>query len=109
MDRARSQKGCPPGCHTFHSCYFSLLDQSGGYSQEKILHDEKRQLITEFKKAIDPIAAQLASVRDCKMLILETPYYNFTSLVRLPFFIYPVELLSHYKVPTYQYLQKIIK
>ena len=53
------------------------------------------------------IAAQLASVRDCKKLILETPYYSLTSLVRLVAFIYPVDLLLHYKMPTHEYLTKV--
>ena len=94
--------------------------KSTGDFTEKVLYEEalqvykmarikyKPQQIIIYGKSLGTgIAAQLASVRDCKMLILETPYYSFTSLVRLPFFIYPVELLSHYKVPTYQYLQKV--
>jgi len=50
------------------------------------------------------IAAQLASTQKCKQLILETPYYNFPSVVKhyLPF--YPVDMLIHYKIPTYRYL-----
>ncbi len=53
------------------------------------------------------IAAQLASVRDCKRLILETPYYDFPSVVRhyLPF--YPVRWMLHYEIPTHQYIQQV--
>jgi hypothetical protein len=53
------------------------------------------------------IAAQLASVHNCKRLILETPYYDIPSIVRRYFFIYPVDWLIHYKIPTWQYLQKV--
>lgn len=50
------------------------------------------------------IAAQLASKQNCKMLILETPYYDFPSVVKhyLPF--YPVDRMIHYQLPTYRYL-----
>jgi uncharacterized protein len=53
------------------------------------------------------IAAQLASVRDCKRLILESPYYDFPSVIKHFFPIYPVSLMLHYQIPTYEYLQKI--
>jgi pimeloyl-ACP methyl ester carboxylesterase len=53
------------------------------------------------------IAAQLASKQNCKRLILETPYYNFPSVVRhyLPF--YPVDRMIHYHFPTYLFLQQV--
>jgi uncharacterized protein len=50
------------------------------------------------------IAAQLASIRDCKRLILETPYYDFPSVISHYLPVYPVRLMLHYKLPTYQYL-----
>jgi len=46
--------------------------------------------ITIYGKSIGSgIAAQLASVRDCKQLILETPYYSTQSLTRRFIPIYP--------------------
>jgi alpha-beta hydrolase superfamily lysophospholipase len=53
------------------------------------------------------IATELASIRDCKRLILETPYYDFPSVVShyLPFF--PVKLMLHYEIPTYEYIQNV--
>lgn len=53
------------------------------------------------------IAAELAAVRDCKALILETPYYDFPSVLEhyLPF--YPVRSMLHYQLPTYQFLPKV--
>ena len=53
------------------------------------------------------IAAQLASVRDAKRLILETPYYSLPSIVSQYAPIYPVNQMIHLKIPTYQYLQKV--
>jgi hypothetical protein len=50
------------------------------------------------------IAAQLASKQKCKQLILETPYYDYPSVIKqfLPF--YPVDWMLHYKIPTHDYL-----
>lgn len=53
------------------------------------------------------LAAQLASVRDCKQLLLETPYYSFPQIVKDYTPMYPVNLIIKYKIPTYQYLQKV--
>ena len=54
------------------------------------------------------IAAWLASRKNCKELILETPYYSVTSLSAHYFPVYPVESMIHYKIPSYQYLQQVI-
>lgn len=53
------------------------------------------------------IAAQLASVRDCKRLILETPYYSIRSIASRYFFMYPLHRILHYELPTYAYLPKV--
>jgi uncharacterized protein len=53
------------------------------------------------------IAAQLASVRDCRNLFLETPYYSLPSIVSQYAPIYPVNRMIKFKFPTYQYLQKV--
>lgn len=53
------------------------------------------------------IASQLASIRDCKRLILETPYYDFPSVVSHYFPIYPVRWMLHYDLPTYAYLKNV--
>jgi alpha-beta hydrolase superfamily lysophospholipase len=54
------------------------------------------------------IAAWLASKKNCRQLILETPYYSITSLCQRYFPIYPVTRMIHYKIPLYQYLQQVI-
>ena len=53
------------------------------------------------------IASELASVRDCKYLILETPYYSMTSLVAHYFPVYPVKQMLHYHFPTNEYLKEV--
>ena len=50
------------------------------------------------------IAAELAAVRDCRRLILETPYYSFQSLVKHYLPVYPVGRMLHYRLPTCDYL-----
>ncbi len=53
------------------------------------------------------IAAQLASIRDTKSLILETPYYSIPSIIRQYAPVYPLQQMIHFKIPTYQFLQKV--
>ena len=53
------------------------------------------------------LASQLASVRDCKYLILETPCYSMTSLVAHYFPVFPVSRMLHYHFPTNEYLTNV--
>jgi hypothetical protein len=53
------------------------------------------------------IAAQLASVRNCRRLILVDPYYSVTAEFRRWLFLYPVGLMLHYHFPTFQYLPAV--
>jgi hypothetical protein len=53
------------------------------------------------------IAARLASVHPCKKLILETPYYDFPSVLKQYFPFYPVDWMIHYEIPTHRYLQNV--
>lgn len=68
---------------------------------------QPEQIILYGKSMGTGIAAQLASIRDCKQLILETPYNSMVSLVRHYAFIYPVESILKYKLTTDQYLPKV--
>jgi len=54
------------------------------------------------------IAAYIASRKNCKALILETPYYSITSLAAHYFPVYPVGRMIHYKIPSFEYLQRVI-
>ena len=53
------------------------------------------------------IAAELASVRECKRLILETPYYSIDALAKHYFFIYPVMPMTKFAIPTNEYFEYI--
>ena len=53
------------------------------------------------------IAAYTASVKPCRQLILETPYYSIPSLFRSYAFMYPTRMMSKYKLPTYEFLQDV--
>jgi len=53
------------------------------------------------------VAAQLAAVRDCRRLILETPYYSLSSLYRRYLPIYPIGTMMHWRLPTYEYLPAV--
>jgi len=53
------------------------------------------------------VAAQLATVRDCKRLVLEAPYYNIVDLASRMAPIYPYQYMLDYKFPTDEYLPKV--
>lgn len=53
------------------------------------------------------IAAYIASVKKCKRLILETPYYSIPALFGSYAPIYPTTRMSIYKIPTFEYLQDV--
>lgn len=53
------------------------------------------------------VATQLASIKDCKQLILETPYYSIDAMARRYAFIYPVSRMLKYHFPVHSYLEKV--
>lgn len=53
------------------------------------------------------VATQLAALKDCKRVILETPYYSVDALMRHYAFIYPVSAMAKYHFPNNTYLKKI--
>ena len=53
------------------------------------------------------LAAYIASVKPCKMLILETPFYSIPSLFGSYAFMYPSSIMSNYKLPTYEFLNDV--
>jgi len=53
------------------------------------------------------IASYIASVKPCKCLILETPYYSIPSLFGSYAFMYPASVMSNYKLPTYEFLADV--
>jgi len=94
--------------------------KSTGLLNEQMLYEESVQVYKLAKVFYKPeniviygkslgtgIAAQLASRRDCKRLILETPYYDIISAAEHYAWMYPVSWMMKYNIPTYQYLQKV--
>lgn len=94
--------------------------KSTGTRSEKILYEDAltlyrmaisrfpaEQIILYGKSLGTGIAAQLASVRDCRRLILETPYYSMDALARHYFFMYPVIPLTKYALPTHEHFRYI--
>ncbi len=53
------------------------------------------------------MASFLASQRQCKQLILETPYYSIDALAKHYFPFYPVMPMTRYSFPIYKYLKDV--
>lgn len=53
------------------------------------------------------IAAQLASVRNCRFLVLETPYYSMPAVIGYYAPVFPVDRMIRLQFPTYKYLPKV--
>jgi alpha-beta hydrolase superfamily lysophospholipase len=94
--------------------------KSAGNLTEQVLYEEALQVYKLARAQYQPgqiiiygksmgtgIAAQLASIRDCKKLVLETPYYSLVSLVRRVLWMYPLDLMMHFKIPEYEYISKV--
>ncbi len=88
--------------------------KSTGKLTEQIMYDDaatlyqmararfsKDSIIIYGKSLGTGVASQLASVKDCKRLILETPYYSIEALMKHYAFIYPVSLMAKYHFPNY--------
>lgn len=71
------------------------------------VHYQPNQIILYGKSMGTGIAAQLASIRDTRALILESPYYSMPSIVGTYMPVYPVERMIHFKIPTWKYLQNV--
>ena len=95
--------------------------KSTGILTERIMYEEAlqvyqlarvkykpEQIIIYGKSLGTGIAAQLASIRDCKRLILETPYSRITEIFKQYAWMFPINRMIHYKIPTDDYLQKVV-
>lgn len=94
--------------------------KSTGKRTEQIMYDDaaiiyqiakarfsKDSILIYGKSLGTGVASQLASVKDCKRLILETPYYSIDALINHYAFIYPVSWMTKYHFPSYKYFEKI--
>lgn len=68
---------------------------------------QPNQIVIYGKSLGTGIATQLASIRDCRHLILETPYYDFPSIARTWLWMYPLQRMVYFKIPTHQHIQKV--
>jgi len=67
----------------------------------------KEKIIIYGKSLGTGVATQLASVSDCKRVILETPFYSIDALLKHFAFVYPVTWMSKFHFPSNQYIKKI--
>jgi uncharacterized protein len=94
--------------------------KSVGARNEKILYQQAAKIYTIatekftanqviiFGKSFGTgIAAYLASAKNCRQLILETPYYSIADLFGCYAPIYPTQAMANYKIPSYQYLHNV--
>ncbi len=94
--------------------------KSTGRLNEQVLHAYALQLYKLARKSFGAdsillygksmgtgIAARLAAHEPARQLILETPYYSFSSIAAHFFPIYPIERMIHVKIPTYQFLSNV--
>ena len=91
--------------------------KSTGERKEQVLYDQAeiiysmanskftpKQILIYGKSLGTGIAAYLASVKDCKQLILETPYYSVPDVFGCYAPIFPVSRMITYKLPTHKFL-----
>ena len=65
------------------------------------------QIIIYGKSLGTGIAAYLAAERDCRRLLLETPYYSLGDVASQAAPIYPYSLLLNFNLPTHEYLPAV--
>ena len=65
------------------------------------------QIILYGKSFGTGIAAYVASMTNCKRLILESPYYSIPALYDCYAPIYPTTAMANYKIPTNEFLQEV--
>lgn len=53
------------------------------------------------------VATQLASVRDCRQLVLEAPFYSMTDMAMRFAPIFPYSIMLEYKFPTNDFIKKV--
>jgi uncharacterized protein len=94
--------------------------KSTGLRKEKLIDQEALMMYHMASKEINGdsiviygksigtgVASYVASKRECKQLILETPYYSVSSLARHYCPIYPVNWMIRYSFPIHDYLKEV--
>ncbi|MCW3093088.1 MAG: alpha/beta fold hydrolase [Ferruginibacter sp.] len=84
-----------------------LYQQAGQVYKLASTKYQKDSIILYGKSFGTGIATYVASIYDCKRLILETPYYSIPDIFGCYTFIYPTSRMITYKIPTCEYLQEV--
>ncbi len=86
----------------------SIMDDQALLMYDMALKQTSSDSIIIYGKSIGTgVATFIASKRNCKRLILETPYYSIHSLATHYFPIYPVDWMIKYSFPINQYLKEV--
>lgn len=83
-----------------------LYDQAVQVREMASVKFDSSRIILYGKSMGSGIAAYVASITPNKLLILETPYYSIPDIFDAYTYIYPVNKMIKYKMPTYQYLEE---
>lgn len=67
----------------------------------------KEHIIIYGKSLGTGVATYLASKKDCKRVILETPYYSLYHMIGHFTYIFPIRFLANYDFPSWKYLPQI--
>lgn len=94
--------------------------KSTGELTEQAIYDQALQVYKRARQFYQPnqiiiygksmgtgAATQLASVRDCKRLILETPYNSMRSLIGMYLWMYPLKSILKYQFPSNEFMKKV--
>jgi len=86
----------------------SIMDEQALLMYDMALKQISSDSIIIYGKSIGTgVATFIASKRNCKRLILETPYYSIHSLATHYFPMYPVDWMIKYSFPINQYLKEV--
>ena len=85
-----------------------IMDEQAMLMYDMALKQTSSDSIIIYGKSIGTgVASFIASKRNCKRLILETPYYSIHSLATHYFPMYPVDWMIKYSFPINQYLKEV--
>ncbi len=83
-----------------------ISDSEAAYNYAKKLFPENK-IVVYGKSLGSGIATQIASVNNPKLLLLETPYFNFPDVAYHFFSFIPFKILSKYQFATDQFITKV--
>ena len=99
---------------------YRTYGKSTGKLSEKALYDDalmcysylvqsykEKEIIIYGRSLGTGLATYIASVKDPKQLILETPYYSLVDVAKRRFPILPVSLFMKYRLPSFEFIQDV--